>query len=68
MLDCPEPGQSATGMKKMPMSEQVRYWNKETDFGIRILRYWIEIMNAKMPMPEAPASMLMPVMLYRREN
>jgi hypothetical protein len=43
----------------MPMSEQVRYWNKETEFGTKILRYWIEMMDAVLPMPAASASMLM---------
>ncbi len=42
------------------MLEPARYWNKETQSGIWILKYLAKIMNAGIPMPVATAWMPMP--------
>ncbi len=51
MLDCPASNQSGTGIKKLTMPGQVRYWTKPRQSGIFLVLYRIEIIDAGMPMP-----------------
>jgi hypothetical protein len=51
MPDCPASDQSGTGLKKLAMPGQVRYWTKPRQSGIFLVRYRTEIIDAEMPMP-----------------
>ncbi len=56
MPDCPQSGQSDTGMNKNADAGPVRYRNKGTPSGFGMLRCRNEMLDAGMPMPAASAS------------
>ncbi len=60
MLDCTASDQSGTRMKKLTMSGQVRYRTKPRQYGIFLVRYRTEIIDAGMPMPALVSRMPMP--------
>jgi hypothetical protein len=60
MPDCPASGQSGEEQLKMPTPEPLRYRNKGTHSGAKMLRYRTERPDAGMPVPVASLSMPMP--------
>jgi hypothetical protein len=53
---------------KLMMPGLVQYQTKLMKSGLFLVRYWMEIMNAGMPMPALVCSMPMPSYVYKRHS